>query len=169
VEADTWGDRAAYGRAQEAGCKRVLPRPPGRPAPETCARVCAWLPPDAVRTAVHSWLEGVREPTGLVWGQVAVAEQRHAMTALPECWTMVAWAGGLVTIEAMGTQRRWRTRLSRRRRMTSSRAQATRAPGLPLSSGASRGRRARRLRGAPRARTRPRAQARGAWHGVAPP
>lgn len=93
------------------------------PSPETLARVCARVHPDACRTCVLGWLEGVREQTGgqrgrpcmavdgktsrhrfdraigrsplhlvrawatetgLVLGQVAVAEQSHEITAIPE-------------------------------------------------------------------------------------
>ena len=43
------------------------------PAPETCARVCARLPPDAVWTGVRGWLEGVREQTGGQLGSQRIA------------------------------------------------------------------------------------------------
>jgi DDE_Tnp_1-associated len=47
--------------------------------------------------------------TGLVWGQVAVEEKSPELTAIPELWTVLEWAGGMVTIDAMGPQKEMAT------------------------------------------------------------
>ncbi len=44
--------------------------------------------------------------TGLVLGRVAVEEQSNEITALPELLTILELAGGIVTIDAMGTQKK---------------------------------------------------------------
>lgn len=43
--------------------------------------------------------------TGLVLGQVAVEAKSNEITAIPELLTVLELAGGIVTIDAMGTQK----------------------------------------------------------------
>lgn len=64
----------------------------------------------SVKYVVSAWAED----NGLVLGQLKVADKSNEITALPELLRVLELAGCIVTVDAMGTQKKIRCRVDRR-------------------------------------------------------
>ena len=92
---------ARWAKFKEDLLAEILDLPNGIPGKDVFRRVLMIIKPDAFEAAFTAWAGEY----GLALGQQVCAEKSNEITAIPELLKKIDVRGGIVTIDAMGTQK----------------------------------------------------------------
>jgi len=102
--AEGWEEIEDFGHDKHDWLKRFLRLPNGIPSHDTISRVFRRLKPEAFQECFLSWVQALNEK--LTLGQQAVDGKSNEITPIPELLRLIELHGAIVTIDAMGCQKK---------------------------------------------------------------
>jgi predicted transposase YbfD/YdcC len=116
--ADNWVEIEEFGQIRETWLREFLELPNGIPSHDTFGRVFARLDADAFRKTMRGSVDKTNgkaalhvvsawaSENALVLGQLAVEDKSNEITAIPQLLEMLVLQGCIVTVDALGCQKK---------------------------------------------------------------